>query len=83
MNESNDLALCPVVGGAVAPIAAVGGVVIRLDFLTHAMQAPSEAHRGRNYLLTSTEARKLAAQIVAACEELESGAPPTGTGPRH
>lgn len=83
MKKQEDLALCPVTHHSVAPIAALGAVVMRLDFLSHPMQDSAQAHPGRNYLLTPAEARTLAQKILAVCAELESGAPPTGLGPQH
>lgn len=81
--KQDDLALCPVTTYVVAPIQAYGAVLMRLDFLSHPMQDPKEAHQGRNYLLTVAEARKLAQRTLAVCAELESGETPTGPGPKH
>ena len=83
MKEQENLALCPVTQYSVAPIAAYGAVVMRLDFLSHPMQDSAQPHPGRNYLLTPAEAKTLAQKILAVCAELESGEPPTGLGPRH
>lgn len=82
MSQDN-LALCPVAAIAVAAIPSVGGVVIRLDFLTHAMQDSTHPTPGRNYLLYPAAAKQLAQQILAECAALESAAPPTGLGPQH
>ena len=83
MNNEPNLALSPVAACAVSTIATLGAVVIKLDFLSHAMQSASEAHPGRNYLLMPTEARKLAQQILAVCAELEAGPIPSGPGLQH
>lgn len=81
MNE--ELSLCPVTTCTVAPIAAYGAVIIRLDFLSHPMQPVAQAHPGRNYLLAPEEAKKLAQKIFEVCAELESGPPPGIAGPTH
>ena len=73
----------PVAGWEIRAVPAYGALMLRLDYLTHAMQAPSESHRSPNYLIHAAQARELAQRILAACDKLESG-PPPGTGlPTH
>lgn len=82
MNK-DDIPVFPVASISVGPLMSHGAITIRLDFLTHPLQAPEDANAGRHYALTPPQARALIEQIGRALAKLESG-PPQGTGlPKH
>lgn len=76
----NEIPLFPVASITTGIVQAYGVVLMKLDFLTHAMQIPAEAQPGRTYALTPTQARALVQQIETALHQLESAGfqPPPG-----
>lgn len=82
-NTNNSLQLAPVAGWELKQVPSLGMLILRLDFLSNAMQSPDEAHPGRNYVLQPAQARELAERILAGCDALESGARPAAAGPAH
>ena len=59
MNSSEEIPLAPVTGWQIAPISAYQAVMLRLDFLTHAMQQPDEAQQTPHLALTAEQALEL------------------------
>ena len=81
--EQDDVVLSPVCGMTTAPISEYGFVMLRLNFLTHPMQALDQAHASPNFVFQADLARDLVSQIQQALLRLESG-PPAGAGlPKH
>ena len=57
--------------------------MIRLDYLTHAMQPDTQSHQSPEFLFQAAQARELAQKILALCDSLES-APVQHSGfPKH
>ncbi len=81
--EDEEIPLYPVAATTIGPVPRLGLVVMRPDFLTHAMQTPEQAQRGRTYALSPAIARYVAEQLLSAVAKLESAAPPDGGGPTH
>lgn len=56
---------------------------LKLPFLSHPLQRPSEADPGRTYILTKSQLENLEQQIQKALRQLETPASPNKTGSRH
>lgn len=82
-DKKNDLQLSPVAGWELKQVPSLGALILRLDFLSNAMQSPDEAHPGRNYVFHAEQARELAQRILAGCDALEAAGRPPGAGPTH
>ncbi len=82
-DTKKDLQLAPVAAWEIKQVSSVDALIVRLDFLSNAMQSPDDAHPGRNYVLHTAQARLLAEQILAGCDALERGGPATGAPARH
>jgi hypothetical protein len=65
------------------PVAAYDGVILRLDFLTHPMQPPSEATPGLNHILSRKQALELIEMLTSAVQRLGSGASQGAGLPKH
>ena len=66
----------PIAGWTIVPVSAHGVILFRPSFLTHPMQRPEEANRGRIYALNMAQARQLVSEIDKLFRYLESiGAP--------
>lgn len=59
MNAGNNTPLAPVAGWQIGPITAYQGVMLRLDYMTHAMQRADEAHQTPHLLLNAAQALEL------------------------
>lgn len=75
--------LFPVANIVSGPLVTMGIVLIRFDFLAHAMQRPEAASPGRNYVLTPVQAHYLMQQISAALATRGNAPPPAASGPQH
>lgn len=81
--EQDDDVLSPVCGMTTAVISEYGYVMLRLDYLTHPMQALDQAHSSPKFVFQAALASELVSQIERALARLKSG-PPPGTGlPKH
>lgn len=78
-----EIPLLPVAGFEITQVPAFGALFIGFDYLGHLTQEKAQAKRSPNYLIHIDQARELAQKILAGCDRLESGPPPTGVGPRH
>lgn len=82
-HSDEELPLAPITGWEIKSIPALGALIVRLDYVTNAMQPSDEAHQTPHFVLNPVQARELAQRILARCDQLESG-PPPGTGlPKH
>lgn len=75
--------LFPVSGWEIGTIPAYDAIFIRLEFLSHAMQAPGQADPGRRYLFAPALARELARKIIEQADRMESGGLQSPPGERH
>ena len=80
---SDNIPVFPVATITIGPVAALKMVIIRLDFLSHMTQQPSEAQPGRKYALTATQCRHVILQTQKALAILESAAPSPSGSPLH
>ncbi len=79
----NEIALSPICGWDVAPIAAYGAVMLQLRYLAHATQPPDEALQTPHFVMTSTQAQELIEALQRVLGRLRSG-PAEGSGlPKH
>ena len=83
MENDNDVVLSPVCGMTTAPILEYGFVMLRLNYLTHPLQTPDQAHASPNFVFQADLARELVSQIERALARLQSGPPPGAGLPKH
>lgn len=72
MDEGNEVATFPVANQSVVAYTKHQVILMRLGFLSHAMQKDDEADPGRIYALSPAGARNLAQSILKALDEMES-----------
>lgn len=75
--------VAPVITSNVVGIAEINGVIVRLDFVTHAEQTPKDATASPNFILTSAQARQLATNLVDAAALIEKAAIESAAAPKH
>ena len=81
--KKDETPLSPIAGWDIAPIAAYGAVMLRLDYLTHATQRPDEAQQTPHFVMNAAQALELSEALKKAVAALQAG-PPPGTGlPKH
>ncbi|MFC7408732.1 hypothetical protein [Hydrogenophaga atypica] len=80
---TQDIPLAPIAGWTTGPIPAYGAVILRLDYLLHPTQQPSEALQTPHFVLTAAQALELSEALKKHAAALKDG-PPEGTGlPKH
>ena len=77
-----EITLSPVVGWQVGPIQAYEAVMLRLDFLSHALQRADEAHPSPNFVLTAAQALELSETLKKHAGVATQGTPGNGV-PKH
>ena len=82
MDEKDSIALAPVAGWQIAPISAYEAVMLRLDYLTHAMQRPDEAHQTPHFSMTAAQALELSEALKKHAALATQGTPGAGL-PSH
>jgi len=81
--SQEEIPLNPIAGWQVGPISAHRAVMLRLDFLTHPMQRPDEAHQTPQLVLTAPQAQELAEALQRAAGRATSGGPEGAGVPKH
>lgn len=81
--EQDDIPLFPITGSEVGTIREAGVLILRLPFLSHAMQGLDQATMDRTYAMTPNQARSLVQQILSRLAILESSPPTSPEGSRH
>jgi len=83
-----DAALLPIAGWDLIPVREHGAIIVRLHYLSHALQSVEEAQADRVHILHTTMARDLARALLEQADRLEAAAAsappnPGQTGPTH
>lgn len=81
--ENNPDALYPVAAMTIGAMPAYGVILVRPDFLTHMSQDADKPNLGRNYALTSEQARHLAQKILEAADQLDKSVPSSDGHQKH
>jgi BssS protein family len=79
----NDIPVFPITEVAIGPVPRMGIVVMRLDFVSTAMQTPEEAQTGRTYAMSPVQVRDVIQRLQNSLATLENALPPDGGGPVH
>lgn len=77
--ENEQIPLAPIAGWDVAHIAALGAVMLRIHYLTHSTQQPTEAQQTPHLVMNAAQAQELSEALKRSLEALQAG-PPQGTG---
>ena len=83
MNSNEEVPTAPVTGWTVAPISAMGAVVIQFNYLVHATQGIEEANKSPLFLLALAQCRELQEKLKTLVEYLDTGPPPGIGMPKH
>lgn len=82
MNPNEEIPLSPVAGWQIAPISAHQAVMLRLDYLTHAMQPKEQAHQTPYLALNAAQALELSEALRKHAVLAMQGTPGAGL-PKH
>ena len=81
--QSKEIQLCPISGWDIALIQTYGQIMMRLDYLVHATQLPSEALQTPHLAMTKSQALELSDALKRAAEHLGNDELQGAGLPRH